>query len=1089
MRHSKWFVLAFVLAVVPWMPGCNCDPIKTNEALGDGKLLEEGPNKVFTEVEETTLDWNAVLIDSRVEKKIKVRNFGNGTLEITSVERSEGFPAVFNYDIPPFKLDVSTDQDLSFFFEPKVAGTYEATITLLLGSASNDRLIIHLKARGVEGACSITPADVADFGSVALGTSYVKHDIIIANASELEWEVNVKEILSDSDPGTFVFNNFVPGILRVPARSEIRVPVEFKPNHVGEHLAALSIPAPEICQPNLLQLKGQGVDQVLECEPKVLIKDAQTGRERWECLLDFGFVNPGAKASAPARLKNLGNQEITVSNLVFEQDTAKGNAFGQEVAEGAEAIVDFTIMPGESKEIPMHFMPTLLGQHTGKLNFKSTDQKRQAGYFVLVGIGGGPAIDVQPGSVGFGPVALNTYQKRRITVSNVGTDISGTTDDNLKMMEPDTSTSCSKNTDCPEPSICQRSMCWVRKQATIEVVQGEAEDFVVDWPPVGYPDPAGLAAGASAEIAVRFAPKTVGDKKAYVHIFSNDPQVPDRKVLVEGTAVDMPPCDYEIVPSQLNFGIVEAGKNLQLGFSIRNRASNADHECLISTLGFARGTPTSFTLVNGPVTGATIKGGEVFEVPIRFAPKQNGTFTGSVEFYISSPEAPEGRVSLTGTAQPGCLMIAPSELDFGVIQVNCNSRDRLFTIYNVCSVNQTIQSIELQQGLSQEFHIIASPVTAGSSYPLPAGNSADFKVRYSPVNVGTDQGSIAIKTQLAQPYVIPLSGRGDTTAIQTDVFAQDPKPKVDVLFVVDSSGSMYDEQEALASNFDSFIRFAVEQQVDYHVMVTDTGVGESALGCNDNYGDPDLNGCPYRPTDPCPGCTTPPPYVTPETTNADRCFSCNARVGTDGNATESLIRPAYLALTNPNLTGCTQGFLRDEANLAVVVVSDAADQDCAGSGGNQQSVAFYLNALLNIKGFKRQNMFTFNSITPNANDPSDCSSGQDDSALSNTRVEQVVTATAGVSDSICTTDWSQSLERLGQTAFGYRTRFFLSNVPDLSEPIEIQIDGDVYDQYGEFGDLRWWYTPDPVNAIDFSAMAVPEPGSTITVSYHVDCLR
>jgi len=343
--------------------------------------------------------------------------------------------------------------------------------------------------------------------------------------------------------------------------------------------------------------------------------------------------------------------------------------------------------------------------------------------------------------------------------------------------------------------------------------------------------------------------------------------------------------------------------------------------------------------------------------------------------------------------------------------------------------------------------------------------------------MGDDQGSIAIKTaEMVQPTVIPISGRGDVTAVQEDIFAQDPQPKVDVLFVVDNSGSMSDKQTNLGGNFDSFIKFAAAQQVDYHIAVTTTGVDVAHGGISTNGTPPDANGCAES-----EGSN--PKVITLQTPNAEEVFRQNVKVGTDGNYSELLIRPAYLALTNPNLNGCNANFLRDEANLAIVVVSDAGDQDAV-------PVSFYLNAFFTIKGFKRQNMFTFNGIIPVAPGHETSSCSYDGSEFANTRIEQVIQSTSGVSEEICTTSWAKTLEKLGQTAFGYRTRFFLSNVPDTTgtNKVEIVVDGIPYPETGPFGDTRWTYNS-AANAIDFDALSVPEPGSTIAVSYHVACLQ
>lgn len=1079
MRHSKWSVLAVLIAALPWTPGCSdCEGSNTTSALGLGRFIERGPNGERNEVETMTLDWGPVVLNDRVERKVVVRNVGSANMFVSEPTRDTAFSPAFNYSIPGFAQEVQTETELAIYFEPKDEGDYAGTLTFPLDGSANDVLVLNLKGRGIQGGCTITPGDTADFGSVALGTSFIK-TIRIANGSEVDYEVDVGGIISESDKGTFAFSNFTPGKVNVPSHGEILVPIEFKPNHVGPHQAALSIPGPAMCQPSVLPLVGNGVDEVLECEPKVLVKDPTTGREKWECVLDFGFVNPNTKAVASVTFKNLGNQDITVSGLSVVQDPTKGKTFEMEKDASGKDIVEVVIPKTGSASVPLSFLPTLLGSHNGKLNFVSDDTKRPTGQFALLGTGGGPAIDTQPAPrIDFGPVAVKTFQRRRLTITNVGTDIQGTTDDNLKLMTPDEATSCSKNSECTS-GVCQRGKCWTEKVAEIKVTQGDPSEFSLEWPPEGYL-PQGIAAGQGVDLKVKFTPQGPGDKTAQLLVYSNDPAKPVVVTEIIASGMTMPPCDYDVIPPQLNFGNVENGKYLALSFYLRNKATNEQDECLISTLGFTRGTSTAFTLVKGPITGYALKGGESLEIPVRFQPKQDGTYTGAVEFYISSEAAPEGRVTLTGSAQKGCLLVAPNELDFGVIQVNCSSRERTFTIYNVCNGDQTLQSIDLQQGLTQEFHVVQTPRLP---YTLASGASVDFKVKYSPVDVGDDQSSVAIKTaQLTQPYVIPINGRGDTTAIQTDVFAQDPQPKVDVLFVIDNSGSMYDKQTSLGANFESFIKFALAQGVDYHIAVTTTGVDTAHGGSDDNWGDPDENGCFY------PMSGTNPRVITTQTPSAEQVFKQNCYVGTDGNASELMIRPAYLALTNPNITTCNTGFLRDEANLAVVLVSDAWDIN------DTVTTAFYTNALFNVKGYKRKNMFSYSAINPKDGstacdwDPSVDSSPWGSSA--NTRVEQVVAATAGVTGDICTPDWAKTLEKLGQNAFGYRTRFFLSNTPDLQPPnvITVEIDGVNYPEVGPFGDQRWTYNSSET-AIDFSPLAIPEPGSTITVSYHVACLH
>ena len=180
-------------------------------------------------------------------------------------------------------------------------------------------------------------------------------------------------------------------------------------------------------------------------------------------------------------------------------------------------------------------------------------------------------------------------------------------------------------------------------------------------------------------------------------------------VEVKGQGANFPPCNYEIVPPQLDFGSVENNKSVQLSFYIRNPAGNPSDECLVSTLGLAHGTSSSFALVEGELAAAHVRGGEALEVPVRFAPAQDGTYSGAVEFYVSSINKSEGQVSLTGISQKGCLQITPSGVDIGAVEVDCRSPDSTVALVNSCSTDQVVQSIDVQPGLSQEFHIVQKP--------------------------------------------------------------------------------------------------------------------------------------------------------------------------------------------------------------------------------------------------------------------------------------------------------------------------------------------------------------------------------------------
>ena len=71
--------------------------------------------------------------------------------------------------------------------------------------------------------------------------------------------------------------------------------------------------------------------------------------------------------------------------------------------------------------------------------------------------------------------------------------------------------------------------------------------------------------------------------------------------------------------------------------------------------------------------------------------------------------------------------------------------------------------------------------------------------------------------------------------VWVDTFQQRTVEASDILFVVDDSCSMEDEQEELAANFDNFIQSFSGTNVDYHIGVVR---GDLASGNYDDLGGP-----------------------------------------------------------------------------------------------------------------------------------------------------------------------------------------------------------------------------------------------------------
>lgn len=164
-----------------------------------------------------------------------------------------------------------------------------------------------------------------------------------------------------------------------------------------------------------------------------------------------------------------------------------------------------------------------------------------------------------------------------------------------------------------------------------------------------------------------------------------------------------------------------------------------------------------------------------------------------------------------------------------------------------------------------------------------------------------------------------------------------PNHELDVLFVVDNSPSMLDKQQSLAANFPRMIDVlsTLDNGVpDLHigVVTSDLGTSASQTPPGPDLGTPGVGGChgtgDAGALQQTPAMTA--RYLADGTyTGALRdAFATLARVGDGGCGFEQHLAAMRRALDN-NATNA--GFLRDTANLAVVILADEDDCSVADS--------------------------------------------------------------------------------------------------------------------------------------------------------------
>ena len=167
----------------------------------------------------------------------------------------------------------------------------------------------------------------------------------------------------------------------------------------------------------------------------------------------------------------------------------------------------------------------------------------------------------------------------------------------------------------------------------------------------------------------------------------------------------------------------------------------------------------------------------------------------------------------------------------------------------------------------------------------------------------------------------------------------EPNPNLDILFVVDNSGSMFDEQESLARWANEYLFGVLQLELgalpNLHIGVISTNMGAGSTpiaGCQGS-GDRGILQNQPRVAD----CTGPSDRYIRDVANPDgtrdrnyegelaETFGCIAQLGVEGCGYEQPLKAMKRAL-DPNNTD-NAGFLREDALLAVVFVTD--EDDCS----------------------------------------------------------------------------------------------------------------------------------------------------------------
>ena len=494
-------------------------------------------------------------------------------------------------------------------------------------------------------------------------------------------------------------------------------------------------------------------------------------------------------------------------------------------------------------------------------------------------------------------------------------------------------------------------------------------------------------------------------------------------------------CELSVRPAILAFGSAEVGRRTLLPIELVN-AGGAP--CTIDSVRLT-GDPDFGLLGSAPTT---VPASGSVALWIHF----DAFLAGPKTAQLAAVSGAETRnLDITGTAAFSGLRALPSAADIGSTRKNCRQTTVLgFTGEKAGGV--TVESIELDAESSSAFMLERRPVP----FTINESGLVGILITHRASGQRDDSARVQVRVAgVAEPFV---SGIVAHSTLTLDKFTEHFPPvtgPLDVLFVVDDSTSMSRRAVAVTSAATELVRQLAAAGADLHVGAT------SANPAADRGTLVELDGARWLDS------ATPDLAVA-----AGRLVGLIAPARNDGKAATEA---AYLAITGAAIGGPNLGFLRPEASLAIVAISDANDDSTRLSD-------VYSSSFFDVTAIRHDRPVTFHALVMLPSDPQGCFQGT--SSLPGPKYVAVAERTGGKSASLCAADWATSLPPLVEVMNGRRAVFHI-DPPGSPPSLEVYVDGARV--------MTGWRLDMMARGIRFDEATRPAKTSTVDIRYGSEC--
>ncbi len=356
---------------------------------------------------------------------------------------------------------------------------------------------------------------------------------------------------------------------------------------------------------------------------------------------------------------------------------------------------------------------------------------------------------------------------------------------------------------------------------------------------------------------------------------------------------------------------------------------------------------------------------------------------------------------------------------------------------------------------------------------------------------------------LATFFITNCSDSGSSFSLgsDSDSFQQSAgmvNDKIDILWVIDNSGSMESSQTNLSSNFGSFISGFAAKGLDYKMAFTTTDAYRYSASFANN-----TNCARFRDRVLSSSCNNVGGFsasgfkiLTPSVpgpAQLSSVFAQNANTGIFGSGDERAFSSMMSALNHS--VNASDAFLRADSFFAVIIVSDEDDFSHNGTSNKGvyppnyadpalHPVSQYVTELDTITGTSGDNRrYSVNAITildETCRADLNTSFGGRQIGV---RYGQLVDSTGGMKTSLCG-NFATDLTAIADELITNATQFFLSRIPK-PETIVVIVNGNTIPARATnpLADGGWEYDATKNSVKFYGSNYVPSTGAVISVNY------